>query len=132
MQLQLNHCSKFLPPGLEAEVILNEDGDAEEDNTLDGHREQVLSHHVPGQRRAEPVFTCSRRHIFSVLSKTNKDTFLAGGNNGLLCFTESLQSISHCLILHHVNKSSPQAEVREDEEHVLQDIIDTADLLKEG
>lgn len=46
-------------------------------------------------------------------------------------FTESLQSISHCLILHHVNKSSSQAEVREDEEHILQDIINATDFLKE-
>lgn len=44
--------------------------------------------------------------------------------------TKSLQSISHCLILHHVNQSSAQTEVWEDEEHVLQDIIDTTDLLK--
>lgn len=47
----------FYRPGLEAEAVLNEDGNDEEDNTFYGHCKQVLSHHVPGQRRAEPVFT---------------------------------------------------------------------------
>ena len=39
---------RFYQPGLEAEVVLNEDSDAEEDNALYGHCKQVLSHHVPG------------------------------------------------------------------------------------
>lgn len=45
-------------------------------------------------------------------------------------FTESLQSISHGLILHHVDQSSAQAKVREDEENILQDVIDPSDLLQ--
>lgn len=53
----------FHPPGLEEKAVLNEDSDAEEDHTLYGHRKQVLSHHVPGQRGAEPVFTYKTRHF---------------------------------------------------------------------
>ena len=45
--------------------------------------------------------------------------------------TKSLQCISHGLILHHVNQSSAEAEVREDEEHILQDVINTTNLLEE-
>lgn len=48
------------PPGLKAEVVLNEDSDAEEDNAFYGHCKQVFPNHVPGQRRAEPIFTYSR------------------------------------------------------------------------
>lgn len=44
--------------------------------------------------------------------------------------TKSLQSVSHGLILHHVNQPSAQTEVREDEEDVLQDVVDAADFLE--
>lgn len=40
----------FHPPGLKEEVVLNKNSNAEEDHALYGHRKQVLSHHVPGQR----------------------------------------------------------------------------------
>lgn len=43
--------------------------------------------------------------------------------------TKSLQSVGHCLILHHVNQASAQTKVGEDEEHVLQDVVDTTDFL---
>lgn len=52
------------------------------------------------------------------------------GKNEFAVITESLQSVCHCLILHHVNQSPAQAEVGEDEEHVLQDVVDAADFLK--
>lgn len=44
--------------------------------------------------------------------------------------TESLEGVGHRLVLHHVDESSPQAEVREDEEDVLQDVVDAADFLR--
>ncbi len=44
--------------------------------------------------------------------------------------TKSLQSVSRSLVLHHVNESPAQTEVREDQEHVLQDVIDATNLLK--
>lgn len=43
-------CPTVHPPGLEAEVVLNENSNEEEDDALDGHSEQVFPHHVPGQR----------------------------------------------------------------------------------
>lgn len=44
--------------------------------------------------------------------------------------TKSLQSVSHSLVLHHVNQTSAQTEVREDQEHVLQDVVDATNLLE--
>lgn len=44
-------------PGFDEESVLDEDGDDEEDNALHSHRKQVFTHHVPLQRRAEPVLT---------------------------------------------------------------------------
>lgn len=44
-------------------------------------------------------------------------------------FTESLEGVGHRLVLHHINESSPETEVREDEEDVLQDVVDSSDLL---
>lgn len=46
-----------------------------------------------------------------------------------ISLTKSLQSISHSLVFHHVNESPAQAEVREDEEDRLQDVIDVLQLL---
>lgn len=48
--------------------------------------------------------------------------------NGL-CLTESFQSISHGLVLHHIDQPTSQAEVREDEENVFQNVIDATNLL---
>ena len=67
---------------------------------------------------------------FVYIVKTIQTKCMTGGCKGLLVLTESLQSISHGLILHHVDQSSTQAEVREDEEHILQDVIDTTNLLE--
>ena len=44
--------------------------------------------------------------------------------------TESLQGVGHGLVLHHVDETPPQAEVGEDEQNVLQDVVDPADLLQ--
>lgn len=46
-----------------------------------------------------------------------------------ISLTKSLQSISHSLVFHHVNESPAQAEVGEDEEDRLQDVIDVLQLL---
>lgn len=46
-----------------------------------------------------------------------------------ISLTKPLQSISHGLVFHHVDKSPPQAEVGEDEEDGLQDVIDVVQLL---
>lgn len=57
----------------------------------------------------------------------------ATSNKGLrllLALTEPFQGISHGLVFHHVNEPPSQAEVREDQEHRLQDIIDVIQLLK--
>lgn len=122
---------RFYPPGLKAEAVLNKDGDAEEDHTLYGHGKQVFSHHVPGQRRAEPVLTYrdasrTRGQAFNTFQKNLY--FPCHWKWGHICnswekrstvITKSLQSVRHCLILHHVNQSSAQTKVREDEEHVL-------------
>lgn len=48
----------------------------------------------------------------------------------VLCLTESFQSVGHGLVLHHVDESSAQTEVREDQEDVLQDVVDSSDLLQ--
>lgn len=47
----------------------------------------------------------------------------------IISLTKPLQSISHGLVFHHVNKSTPQAEVGKDEEDGLQDVIDVVQLL---
>lgn len=121
----------FHPPGLEAEAVLNEDGDAEEDDALYGHCKQVLSNHVPGQRGAESIFTCNRSYISAPSENALEHLVKTSAITCHAKLTKSLQSISHCLVLHHVDQSSAQTEVWEDEEHVLQDVIDTTDLLKQ-
>lgn len=45
--------------------------------------------------------------------------------------TKPLKGISHCLVLHHVNEASAQAEVGEDEENLLQDAVDVIEVLME-
>lgn len=47
-----------------------------------------------------------------------------------VCDTKSLEGVGHGLVLHHVDESSSQAEVREDEEDVLQDVVDPSNLLQ--
>lgn len=44
--------------------------------------------------------------------------------------TKSFQGVGHGLVLHHVDESSSQTEVREDEQDVLQDIVDSSDFLQ--
>lgn len=44
-------------PGLDAETVLDEDGDAEENHAFNSHGKEVLAHHVPRQRRTEPILT---------------------------------------------------------------------------
>lgn len=46
--------------------------------------------------------------------------------------TKSLQSISHGLVLHHVYQPTSQAEVREDQEDIFQNVIDATDLLQQN
>lgn len=46
-----------------------------------------------------------------------------------ISLTKPFQSISHSLVFHHVNESPTQAEVGEDEEDRLQDVIDVVQLL---
>ena len=46
--------------------------------------------------------------------------------------TKALQRVRHGLVLHHVDEAAAQAEVGEDEEHVLQDVVDAAHLLEHG
>lgn len=60
----------YIIPGFDAESVLDEDGDDEEHHSLHSHGEQVLSHHVPLQRRAEPVLTCSTTTTFTHLNTT--------------------------------------------------------------
>lgn len=48
---------KVSSPGLNAETVLDKDGDAEENHALYGHGKEILAHHVPGQRRAEAILT---------------------------------------------------------------------------
>lgn len=45
-------------------------------------------------------------------------------------FTKSLKGVGHGLVLHHVDESSTEAEVREDEEDILQNVVDSSDLLQ--
>ena len=47
-----------------------------------------------------------------------------------ICVTESLEGVGHRLVLHHVDESSAETEVREDEEDILQDVVDSSDLLR--
>lgn len=44
-------------PGLDAELVLDEESDDEEDHSLHSHGKEVFPHHVPLKRRAEPVLT---------------------------------------------------------------------------
>lgn len=44
--------------------------------------------------------------------------------------TESLEGVGHGLVLHHVDESSSQTEVGEDQEDVLQDVVDASDFLQ--
>lgn len=48
---------KISSPGLNAETVLDKDGDAEENHALYGHGKEILAHHVPGKRRAEAILT---------------------------------------------------------------------------
>ena len=50
--------------------------------------------------------------------------------NRTLKLTEAFQGVGHSLVLHHVDEAPPQAEVREDEQNVLQDVVDPSDLLQ--
>ena len=45
-------------PGLEAEAVLDEHSDGEEDHALHSHGKEVFAYHVPGQWGAEPVLSC--------------------------------------------------------------------------
>lgn len=45
-------------PGLNAETVLHEYSDTEEDYALHSHGKEVLTHHVPGQWGIEMDFTC--------------------------------------------------------------------------
>lgn len=47
-----------------------------------------------------------------------------------LYHTESLERVSHGLVLDHVDQPSAQTEVREDQQHVLQDVVYSSDLLQ--
>lgn len=49
---------------------------------------------------------------------------------GNAVLTESFQSVGHGLVLHHVDEASTQTEVRKYQQNVLQDVIDTSNLLK--
>ena len=42
-------------PAADEELVLQQDGEEEEDHALGGHGEQVLPHHVPLQRGTQPV-----------------------------------------------------------------------------
>lgn len=48
---------KVLLPSLDAETVLYEDSDAEENHALYGHGKEILAHHVPRERRAESILT---------------------------------------------------------------------------
>lgn len=47
-----------------------------------------------------------------------------------VCITKSFEGISHRLVLHHVDESSTETEVREDEEDVLQDVVNSSNFLQ--
>lgn len=44
-------------PGLDAEAVLDEHSDAEEDDPLHSHGKEVLANHVPRQWRTEAVLS---------------------------------------------------------------------------
>ncbi len=48
---------------------------------------------------------------------------------GYIC-TESLESVCHGLVFGHVDESSSQAEMREDEKHLLQDPVHLVQMLE--
>lgn len=50
-------CLLVCVPGLDAEAVLDEHRDAEEDDPFHSHGKEVLANHVPGQWRAEPVLS---------------------------------------------------------------------------
>lgn len=46
-----------LVPGFTEEPVLDQDGGAEHDGTLDRHGAEVLPHHVPAEGVLESIFT---------------------------------------------------------------------------
>lgn len=67
--------------------------------------------------------------VYSELLKSQKNKGVNPEQDRTIALTKPLQSISHGLIFHHVNKTPPQAEVREDKKDRLQDVIDVVQLL---
>lgn len=51
-------------PGLDAETVLDEDGDTEENHAFYSHGKEILAHHVPRQRRAEPILAWNNQKGF--------------------------------------------------------------------
>lgn len=117
-------------PGFDEESVLNEDGDDEEHDTLHSHSKQVLSHHVPFQRGAKPVLAWTAQQV--ILCQCPIRSQEHSRKCVCVCVTKSFKSICHRLVLHHVNESATKTEVREDEEDVLQDVVDSSDLLQTG
>lgn len=45
-------------------------------------------------------------------------------------YTESLEGVCHGLVLSHVDEPSSQAEMREDEKHLLQNLVHLVEMLE--
>jgi len=65
---------KVLSPSLDAEAVLDQDGDAEENQSLYGHGKEILAHHVPRQRRAESILTWTHSETSCQKKQTQKNT----------------------------------------------------------
>lgn len=65
--------------------------------------------------------------FLEILNRFMDDTYLF---RGTYIGTQSLEGISHGLVFGHVDESSSQAEMREDEKHLLQDPVHLVQMLE--
>jgi len=75
---------------------------------------------------AEPLFP---PEVCSPLYRERLAAAIRGGASRCDPRTESLEGVGHGLVLGHVDEPSAQAEVREDEEHLLQDAVHLVQML---
>lgn len=134
------------------ELVLQEYGEDEKYNAFGCHGKQVLPYEVPLKRVKSWFCACGEephtRYTKKVLMSlriiimiccltTLNNSFIQSQEvkSQLGCVligkrTESLEGVCHGLVFSHVNESSTQAEMREDEKHFLQDPVYLVQMLE--
>lgn len=89
--------------------------------------------HSRGERSLFSPENKDNDHMTSLTPSTSQSACVCAYVSVSVCEcalgTKSFEGVGHRLVFHHVDESPPQTEVREDEEDVLQDIVDSANFL---